>query len=234
MPEGETLKIGSQNFQITYKGGTGNDVVLTHLESRASFDGISVTRNAGENSVVRLQGTAYENDPLDTFKLSINWGDGTAVEQRTYGPIGVGSGLSVVINNGFAVDLTHKYANGRATPYQITLKWANQRGVGDETRLFVQVSNIPPKATITGPTTPFNRGTTQSFTFTATDPADQAAKMEWVIDWGDGITETLKQQSSTLRRSHKYTTPGDYTIRATATDRDGLTSAITLFRVTVK
>ncbi|MCX7420876.1 MAG: CocE/NonD family hydrolase, partial [Planctomycetia bacterium] len=70
-------------------------------------------------------------------------------------------------------------------------------------------------------------------TFRATDPADQATKMRWNIDWGDGTTETLSQ-AARFSHKHKYTQPGDYLIRATATDRDGLTSSIATFRVHVE
>ena len=223
LPEGATFKIGDQNFQITYKGGTNaNDVVLTHVNTNSAFRERSITTLVGENGLVTLQGRIVEVDPKDTFRLSINWGDGTATERHTF-PAG---------SNGKLVTLTHQYLRGRAIPYEVSLKWLDQHGGGNATKLSVQVSNIPPTATISGPEN-VNAGQSRQFTFSATDPADQGSKMKWIIDWGDGTSETLNQ-ASRFSRSHKYFEPGDYTIRATATDRDGLTSNITTFRVHVE
>ena len=222
LDEGAFLTIGSQKFQITYKGGTGNDVVLTHVNTNSAFRDRSITTLVGENGLVTLQGRIVEVDRQDTFHLSINWGDGTATERHTF-PAG---------SDGRLVTLTHQYLRGRATPYEVSLRWLDQHGGGNATKLSVQVSNVAPTAKITGSES-INANQPGQFTFRATDPADQATKMRWDIDWGDGTHETLNQ-ASLFTRSHKYSEPGDYLIRATATDRDGLTSAITTFRVHVE
>ena len=223
LAEGAFLTINGAKFQISYKGGTGNDVVLTHVNSNAAFRERSVTSTIGENGVVTLQGTIVEVDPKDRFKLTINWGDGRQ-EVRQF-PAG---------SNGQLVTLTHQYRNGRATPYDISLDWRDQHGGGNRDHLSVLVNNVAPTATVSGPDT-FTAGQRQRFTFHATDPSpgDQASLMQWTIDWGDGTTETLSRASQ-FTRSHRYTQPGDYLIRATTTDRDGLVSAITTHRVHVE
>ncbi len=220
LAEGATVTINGQAFTITYKGGTGNDVVLTHVNTAADFRNRSITPVVGENGIATLKGTIVEVDPLDTFKLIVQWGDGQS--QTVNFPAG---------SNGKLVTLTHKYVNGRVAPYNVTLKWEDSNKAVGTAQLAVQVFNVAPTATISGPTT-FKVNSLSSFTFSATDPADQSSNMTWNIDWGDGTTETLTKASH-FRHSHKYTQPGNYLIRATATDRDGQISGVTTLRVTV-
>jgi len=60
------------------------------------------------------------------------------------------------------------------------------------------------------------------------DPGD-AGRWNWEIDWGDGIVTTPTEIAYTgefaFLRSAQYRGPGPHTIRATATDPDGVTSA---------
>ena len=219
--EGAFLTISDQKFQISYKGGTGNDVVLTHVNTNSAFRDRSITTLVGENGRVTLQGRIVEVDPKDTFKLTIKWGDNrTEVRHFRAG------------SNGQLVTLTHQYSRGRATPYEVFLKWEDQHGGGNTTRLLVQVANVAPKTKISGPAA-FLTGTRKVFRFQATDPADQRKNMRWRIDFGDGSATRSLSGGSNLNLGYTYTRPGIYLIRATATDFDGLTSAIATYRVRV-
>jgi hypothetical protein len=67
-------------------------------------------------------------------------------------------------------------------------------------------------------------------TFGANDfsDADQQAGFRYVIDWGNGTITTLERAAgngSGEARSHVYAQTGNYTIRVTAQDQDGATSA---------
>src|SRR5262249_5100722 len=55
---------------------------------------------------------------------------------------------------------------------------------------------------------------------------------QWVVNWGDGATETLTGNPSSA--SHVYTTSGARTISATATNEDGTFAAGNTLAVTVQ
>ena len=220
LAEGATLTINGQAFTITYKGGTGNDVVLTHINTPADFRDRSITTVVGENGLVTLKGTIVEVDPKDSFKLTINWGDG---KSQIFN--------SAAGSNGRLVSLSHSYISGRVAPYIVTLTWQDSNKAGGTAQLEVQVLNVAPTAKVTALGS-LLANQTGDFSFKATDPADQSSNMTWTIDWGDGITETLTRPSS-FTQGHKYSRGGSYLIRATATDRDGQVSRVTTLQVNV-
>lgn len=220
LAEGATLTINGQAFTITYKGGTGNDVVLTHINTPADFRDRSITTVVGENGIATLKGTIVEVDPKDTFKLTINWGDGKS--QIAIFPAG---------SNGKLISLNHSYISGRAEPYVVTLTWQDSNKAGGTAQLEVQVLNVAPTAKVSALGS-LLANQTGNFSFKATDPADQSSNMTWTIDWGDGVTETLTRPAS-FTYGHKYSRGGSYLIRATATDRDGQVSRVTTLQVTV-
>ncbi len=217
LAEGAFFVVNTVKFQITYKGGTGNDVVLTHVNTNSAFKNRSVTPVIDEGGIATLQGTIVEVDPRDSFTLTINWGDG----QREIKQFPAGS-------NGKLVTLTHHYLEGRAQPYDIALDWRDQHGGGKSDHLSMQVNSVAPTADISGPETVI-LGTSNRFQFDATDPSprDQAALRQWTIDWGDGSTTSIRR-TETLRLSHVFNDPGDYIIRATVRDDDGATSSIVI------
>ena len=198
--------------------------MLTHVNTSAAFGDRSITPVINEGGFATLQGTIIESDRLDTFALSINWGDGTATERHTF-PAGSGGKL---------VTLAHQYLSGRATPYEVSLRWLDQHGGGNSDQLFVKVHNAAPVADIVGPTS-LTTGQLATFGFQAIDPApqDQASSMQWSIDWGDETFTSIRKPAQ-FSQSHTYTAPGDYLIRAVARDRDGLVSAIVTHRVHVE
>lgn len=220
LAEGATLTVNNQKFQISYVGGSGNDVVLTHVNTNSAFRERTITSIVGETGIVTLQGRIVEFDPLDQFTLTINWGDGRT--ERKKFPAG---------SAGQLVTLTHQYRAVSATPYIVSLEWVDQHGGGNSDRLSVLVKNIAPTVTISGPAT-LNAGQPQTFNFKATDPdpKDLPKKTRWTIDWGDGTSQNLSKPAM-FSLAHTYNQAGDYTVRVVATDRDGLVSAITTHQV---
>src|SRR5262249_25026567 len=65
------------------------------------------------------------------------------------------------------------------------------------------------------------RGQARTFTLTATDPSsvDQAAGFTFVINWGDGMTQTVPGPSGT-QVSHAYLATGPFSVQLTAHDRN--------------
>src|SRR5262249_30884965 len=75
-----TLTIGGVVFEVNYAGGDGNDVTLQHKNTNSAFAGRTGTSPINENGVAILSGNPVDPDPLDTFTLIVNWGDGPPTE----------------------------------------------------------------------------------------------------------------------------------------------------------
>jgi hypothetical protein len=87
----------------------------------------------------------------------------------------------------------------------------------------IEVHNVPPTAGITEPTDGV-RGQPRFFTLTASDisVADQAAGFTYDIDWdGNGTVDQTVTGPDGLVVEHIFPTAGTFTIRVTATDKDG-------------
>jgi hypothetical protein len=227
LPAGAIFLLNNLKFQISYAGGTGNDLVLTHLDTSALFPNRTVTPLVTEGSVATLRGDIVDPDPLDVFILSVDWGDGSPVEVHTYAP------------STPSATLTHLYPDDRANgkPYPVKLEWHDQHGQGNSDVLSVLVSNAPPAVAIAGPSVGV-REQDLAFTLTATDPSpvDQDAGFRYEVDWGDGSRATKVKRSagngSGVSLDHVYTQAGTFTVRVTATDKDGGT-AVATYTVTV-
>lgn len=108
--------------------------------------------------------------------------------------------------------------------------------VVDSAAVTLTLSNAVPTASISGPATG-NTGQSLSFTFSAVDPAaaDNAASFTYNIDWdGNGSTdETIGGPGGGVNVNHSYAAGAAYTIRATATDKDGGVSPVATHLVTI-
>ena len=89
------------------------------------------------------------------------------------------------------------------------------------------LSNAAPSLEITGPDSA-TAGQNATWTFAATDPSpdDQAGSFTYRIDWdGDGSVDEIVTGDNSTPVSHIYSAPGDFTIKATATDKNAGESA---------
>ncbi|MFO0947276.1 MAG: choice-of-anchor D domain-containing protein [Planctomycetota bacterium] len=99
----------------------------------------------------------------------------------------------------------------------------------------VDVHNVAPLASVTtsGPTI---RGLEAVFNLFANDVSsvDQSASFDFAIDWdGDGIVDQNVSGGSGMQVTHAYAVKGTYTIKLTATDKDGETSSLSSLVVNV-
>jgi autotransporter-associated beta strand protein len=145
LPQGAILLVGGQRFQISYVGGANfRNVVLTHLNSLSQFPHRQVTTGLLNGQTATLTGTPSDPDPLDTFILDVNWGDGSAKEEFSFPP-----GTP-------AVSLQHTYqdANLPATlmdEFPVQLVWTDQHGDGSKSdTLHVTVFSGPNPRTVAG------------------------------------------------------------------------------------
>ena len=88
------------------------------------------------------------------------------------------------------------------------------------------VTNVAPSALVTGAAGGVS-GQTRVFTLGAGDPSsvDQAANFTFNIDWGDNTTQVVTGPVG-ITVGHVYAVTGTYVVRVTATDKDGVASAL--------
>ncbi len=143
---------------------------------------------------------AIATDPgNDTLSYSWNFGDGS-------NPV---TGQSV----------NHKFADNGS--YVVTLTVTDTFGASTSQNLNVNVANVAPTVNARSDRTA-TQGTAVTLAGNFTDPGIlDTHSLTW--DFGDGTTA-----SNTLTPTHIYTTPGDYTVTLTVTDKDGAIISDTL------
>lgn len=113
------------------------------------------------------------------------------------------------------------------------------RSDGTELSIPVQIKvrNLPPTATISGPSGIELVGQATRLVFFATDAttADQNAGFAYTVNWGDGASEIISATAgngSGVLRSHNFVA-GTYVVSITAQDKDGAISTPAMWTVSV-
>lgn len=174
---------------------------------------------ANENSLTTLTGLFTDTGTLDTYSLSIAWGDGLT-ETFSYTTTG-------------AFTQTHIYLDGVLTPvttqYTATLTLTDDDTGQDTAFLIVSVENIAPVITSLSALSPIDENGTTILSGTFFDPGTLDT-FTLFVDWGDGrvLTATYPAGSFDFLHTHQYldddptATPSDtYTLTVTLTDNDG-------------
>lgn len=173
-----------------------------------SLDGDPTTP---EGSVYTLQLNAFDPDDDGITQWVVNWGDG-----------------AVTVLRGNPSSVSHTYADG---PASFSVRASAIDGDGSIVRAVadVTVTNVPPQLGVIG----------RSIGFWEVPYVVQLSSFDvgpdtiqrWVIDWGDGVMQTLNGNPSTAQ--HTYLSTGQFTIHAKATDEDGTFDAPP-FTVTIR
>ncbi|MFO0949436.1 MAG: hypothetical protein U1D30_26575, partial [Planctomycetota bacterium] len=161
-------------------------------------------------------------DPDAGHSLSYSWdlnGDGVFGDATTQSTTRSWSQLqSLGINDGPGV-----ISNVRV---RVSDNWG---GVTYSDPRTITINNAPPPAPTIGGATWLVEGLSYSYSFSTTDASsvDHAAGYTFNIDWdGDGTFDESVAGGSPRTLAHVYATPGNYVIRATATDKDGGVSLV--------
>ncbi len=113
--------------------------------------------------------------------------------------------------------------DGPAT-MDVLLTVTDDAGAQSTTSFAIPVLNQPPTVTIESPVAA-KIGQLVSFSFKALDPSamDQLAGFSWSIDYGDGTTTELVPAgtASPVVRAHTFENSGTFTVKVSATDKDG-------------
>ena len=185
--------------RIVQAGGSGNDIP----DVDAGADG-----SINEGGTFTSSGSFTDSD-ADTWTATVNYGDGSGTQ-------------SLTLNQDKTFSLSHTYAdNGN---YTVTVTVTDSADVQGSDTVLVSVANVAPTLTISGASS-VDEDTTYSLSLSSSDPGADTI-ISWQVNWGDGQTYTISGNPSNT--THTYTTPGNYTISATATDEDGSYSANSL------
>ena len=165
-----------------------------------------------EGGTSALSGIILDPGILDTFMVSVDWGDGSAVESFSY-PAGTTS-------------FTETYTYGENGAYSIMLMVEDDDLGADTQTTSVTVIDLGPTASIIGDTV-LDEGQAGSYdaggSWSAPDAIDA---YEW--DWNyDGIT-FVPSGDTGATQSHAWTNDGLYTVAMRVTDDDGSTDIATV------
>ena len=190
-----------------------------------------------ENESATLQGTITDLGTLDTFTLTINWGDTFSPNNTQSFDLGNTSLTETVdginwnpVTRTFSLDHQYLDDNPSMDPvntYVIAATVVDDDGGVGTANTSIKVSNVNLTLNLAddqtvneGTELDLNGGQLGSFTDTGTQDTHTAT-----VDWGDGsgiqsvlVTET--NGSGFLSAKHIYADNGDYTVRVTVIDDD--------------
>ncbi len=98
-----------------------------------------------------------------------------------------------------------------------TVRVTDSAGSIADRSFVVRVHNLAPTLGASGAAT-VEEGQDYLLALSANDPGQDSIS-QWVIDWGDGIVQTLAGNPG--QAVHRYARPGSYAVLASATDEDG-------------
>jgi hypothetical protein len=241
-----TVGTGSGNFTISGTHNYATAGTYTAKVTAIDVDGARSTANTtvtvGSNKLMPtnqtlsyVEGAAAAQQTLATFtdsdgntstsaySATINWGDGTAATNAT---------IATNPGGGFQINASHSYSEeGKFT---ITISLTDTDGDSCTSTSTANVSDAALTATAVSTTAtackPFE-GTVA--TFTDADPNGAIGDYTATINWGDnsqqtgGIIQVNSPSGFKVLDSHKYKTPGTYSVTVTINDQGGSSATAT-------
>lgn len=219
------------NHGILLTPNTGRDLLLSSREAANTanpIQGVAPTLSIqviNEAPVVTLGGSANADegspyvlaiDSADAdnaeLNLSVDWGDGSPYSYASLGELRAAGGQ---LQHVF-VDDQDGLVNG--TPRTVTVMADDgEGGVGVQTRSVV-VRNVSPDVLLDSSSSVV-AGSAFELTVGATSDPGQDTITSLVVDWGDGVIETLDVNGAF---SHVYSEAGERTVAVSLRDEDGL------------
>ena len=186
-------------------------VEVTNVDPTLTLDAVTAIV---EGDTATLTGTYADVGVDDTHEILIDWGDGNTE-------------MVTVSGGTFSVD--HVYVDDNAADeYTVSVTLSDDDGGAVTETVTVGVTNADPTLTLDA-VTAIVEGDTATLSGTYAD-VGAADTHEILIDWGDGITETVTVSGGTFSVDHVYfddNAADEYSISATLSDDDGGTATET-------
>ena len=215
LPQGQRFIAQGRQFEISYIGGTGNDVTVKYvnLPPTANAGGPYIV---GEGTNLQLNGSG-SSDPEDGTALTYEW-------DLDYNGITFDVNATAVQPN---VNFPDNFA-----PRTIALRVTDSGLISNIATTILAVSNVVPIAILSGPTSGVS-SQSLPFSFSATDLSaiDFAAGFRFDVNWGDS-SASLYTGVTTTATTHAFAV-GTYNVTMKATDKDSGVSGIKTLVVTI-
>ena len=177
-----------------------------------------------EGSNLSLSGAFLDPGTADTHTVTINWGDGSAPQV-----LNLAAGVTTLPKT------MHRFLEYQAAPAAVRVVVADKDNASAEADFSVTIQGVAPTAMFVAP--PLHVARNQAVTFglsaSSLSPTAAAAGFSYVVNWGDGTTQSFPQTPGVLATSHVYPTAALYTVTLQAQDRDGFLSAPVTAKVSV-
>ncbi|MFO7908238.1 MAG: PKD domain-containing protein [Pirellulaceae bacterium] len=190
--------------RIQDKDGDWNEYVtdVTVLNVTPTVDaGGPITIDEGEEL---LRTGSFVDPGNDTWETFVDYGDGVGPQP-------------VMLGNDKTFELSHTYADNGV--YNVTLTVTDDDGDMGTDSFNVSVANVAPVVDAGEDRTAFEGEQLELKSVTFTD-AGTADTHEAVIDWGDGMVDTIDPATSPLSGSHVYADDGTYEVTVRVRDDD--------------
>ena len=173
----QTISVG-----LVDEDGTHTDAGTLDVLVNAAPDGVAV--NAGINAVVDEGGTFNrtisftdgEDANADGWTFSVDWGDGSAVEN------------DIIAAGANSFDISRGFGDGDAS-HTVSVTVTDTAGDSDTQQFQLDINNVAPTIDLLG-----NDSTNEGETYTLNlanlvDPGDDTVT-DYIINWGDGTAAT--------------------------------------------
>jgi hypothetical protein len=172
------------------------------------------------------------SEPIGNFSATVNWGDGTPIDNA-------GSGVTIVANGGGSYSVqapTHTYVEEGS--YVVTVTITDSNGPATTAAGGLAVVHDAALAGTNGGTTNATEGTPVAIsplvTFTDANPKAPLGDFTATIYWGDGTTGVgaISQSGGlgtpfAVAGTHTYLKPGTYTVNVAVQDAGGSATTAT-------
>jgi hypothetical protein len=173
---GGIVTLGGQRFQITYTGGTGNDVVLIHI-------------NSAPTDLTLSSDSVAENSAIDTVVGTFSTADPDAGDTHTYTLV---SGSGDADNASFTIAgnqlrTAAAFDFEARSSYSIRVRTTDQGGLSFEKSFTITITNVnaAPAAEAGGPYTVLDGGSVVLLGSGSDPNAGETLTYQWDLD-GDG------------------------------------------------
>jgi PKD repeat protein len=207
----------SGTFTVTKEGGTpqpASSALTVPVDTTVEFDGASIEYPANDGGT---PAGIYAFEWAPTLGAATDGGYTTINDE-----------LEVSGGTALSPSPTASYTYDTPGVYKVGLKLLGDFGEYDETGTVVVQTPNPPTAAFTAPSEAQTAQTVE-FNASASQPANGASIAAYEWKFGDGQSDDTQSASDT----HRYSSPGTYTVTLTVRDNDNQHSSSVTRQITV-